>query len=179
MARITASTRNPRSSTNRTGRSDCYAYPTYGSAAGQRQEQILWQSQPHIDVIEGHRDQTIRANNTALVVGAAIAVALLVFTAVCLARVALINATVSVELDSKAVSEQLAENRSTSNVLEVQDTMLSSTARVKSAAGELKMAAPAAVDEIFLNDDVVATNDDGSLSFGESVRRATTALPEE
>ena len=57
----------------------------------------------------------------------------------------------------------------------VTQSLLSNSTRVRMQAEKLGMAAPAEVGTINMPEDVVSTNDDGSLSLSRSVETATNA----
>ena len=98
------------------------------------------------------------------------AIIIVVVAALCFARIALTNATVSVMVDSDALSTQISEARSMGTSLEMEQSTLSSTAAINSAAKRLGMAAPYEIGTIELSPDVVATNANGSLSFSDTVK---------
>ena len=93
-----------------------------------------------------------------------------VVAALCFARIALTNATVSTMIESDALSAQISEARSTGTSLEMEQSTLSNTAAINSAAKRLGMTAPYEVGTIALSPDVVATDANGSLSLSGTVK---------
>ena len=98
------------------------------------------------------------------------AIVLVVVAALCFARIALTNATVSTMIESDALSTQISEARSTGTSLEMEQSTLSNTAAINSAAKRLGMTAPYEVGTIALSPDVVATDANGSLSLSGTVK---------
>ena len=98
------------------------------------------------------------------------AIVLVVVAALCFARIALTNATVSTMIESDALSAQISEARSTGPSLEMEQSTLSNTAAINSAAKRLGMTAPYEVGTIALSPDVVATDANGSLSLSGTVK---------
>ena len=98
------------------------------------------------------------------------AIVLVVVAALCFARIALTNATVSTMIESDALSAQISEARSTGTSLEMEQSTLSNTAAINSAAKRLGMTAPYEVGTIALSPDVVATDANGSLSLSGTVK---------
>lgn len=98
------------------------------------------------------------------------AIVLVVVAALCFARIALTNATVSTMIESDALSAQISEARSTGTSLEMEQSTLSNTAAINSAAKRLGMSAPYEVGTIELSPDVVATDANGSLSLSGTVK---------
>ena len=98
------------------------------------------------------------------------AIVLVVVAALCFARIALTNATVSTMIESDALSTQISEARSTGTSLEMEQSTLSNTAAINSAAKRLGMSAPYEVGTIVLSPDVVATDANGSLSLSGTVK---------
>ena len=98
------------------------------------------------------------------------AIVLVVVAALCFARIALTNATVSTMIESDALSAQISEARSTGTSLEMEQSTLSNTAAINRAAKRLGMTAPYEVGAIALSPDVVATDANGSLSLSGTVK---------
>ena len=98
------------------------------------------------------------------------AIVLVVVAALCFARIALTNATVSTMIESDALSAQISEARSTGTSLEMEQSTLSNTAAINSAAKRLGMTAPYEVGTLALSPDVVATDANGSLSLSGTVK---------
>lgn len=111
-----------------------------------------------------------------LVTAAKLAAVIFVFVAaLCFARIALTNATVTTLIESDALSAQISEARSSGVGLEMEQSVLSSTSALNAAVKRLGMAAPAAVGSISLDPDVVATDPDGTLSFSDTVKNVVGA----
>ena len=138
------------------------AFPMYepGSARAQ---------QPDVRVVRGGAASRPSVNMLIELAKMA-AIVLVVIAALCFARIALTNATVSTMIESDAISAEISQARSTGTSLEMEQSTLSNTAAINSAAKRLGMAAPAEVGTIALSPDVVATDDTGALSFSDTVK---------
>ena len=99
----------------------------------------------------------------------------LVLKAAIIASLTLSAATVTTSMQSQALSSQIDDARAQGSSLEVTQSLLSNSTRVRMQAEKLGMAAPAEVGTINMPEDVVSTNDDGSLSLSRSVETATNA----
>ena len=131
-----------------------------------------------ISVVPGQRSRTTPAPASAItpaLVLKVVAVALIVLTCAAFARLGLAAATVTTSMQSQELSSQIDDARDTGSSLEVTQSLLSNSNRVRSQAEKLGMAAPAEVGTITMPEDVVSTNDDGSLSLSRSVETAATA----
>ena len=127
---------------------------------------------PSVDrEINVERTGSAQQPTTSLLVTAAkmAAIVLVVVTALAFARIALTNATVVTMIETDSISSQIAEARSSGVSLEMEQSVLSNTSAINAAAKRLGMAAPAEVGTIALAPDIVATGDDGSLSFSKTV----------
>lgn len=126
-------------------------------------------AQPDVRVVRGG---AAAQPNTSLLVEAAkmAAIVLVVIAALCFARIALTNATVATMIESDSLSAEISDARSLGTSLEMEQSVLSNTAAINSAAKRLGMAAPAEVGTIALSPDVVATDADGALSFSDTVK---------
>lgn len=136
------------------------------------------QAQPRVSVVPGRRPgsdaQTIPSSVVTL--AKIVAVVLVVLAAVSFVRIGLSSAAVSTSLQSQELSTQIESARSTGNDLEVMQSSLSNPSRIKAEAGNrLDMAAPAAVETITLETDVVATDASGDLSLSQSVANAAAS----
>lgn len=151
------------------GAAPAYAYP--------RPERVREQERPHLHVVPGSAPRTsVQTVSAAFLLAAkVIAVALVLVTAVGFARIALNSATVTTSLAAQEISSDLSEARSYAATLEVQQSTLSNPSRVKEAAADLGMGAPAQTATITLPVDVVATDEAGNVSLTESIRRAAEA----
>ena len=85
------------------------------------------------------------------------------------ARVLLSAASVTTTIATDELSTQIANERTLGNDLEVQQSQLSNSTHIRSAAEGLGMAAPAATESIELGADVVATDASGNLSLSGSL----------
>lgn len=132
-------------------------------------------ARPQVRVVPGQGSRTAAEvlPHTAVFLAGTIAVVLVVFTVLGFMRIALSSAAVTTAISSQEISSELATARSDGSTLEVRQSTLSNPTNVKAAATELGMSEPAAVTIITLEQDIVATDASGNLSFAESVRRAT------
>ncbi len=148
------------------------AYSLYPQRAPERAPRT------RISVVPGQRTRTASAPAStitpALVLKVAV-VAFLVLTCVAFARLGLAAATVTTSMQSQELSSQIDDARATGSSLEVTQSLLSNSTRVRQQAEKLGMAAPAEVGTITMLEDVVSTNDDGSLSLSRSVETAANA----
>lgn len=126
-------------------------------------------SQPDVRVVRGGASAQPSVNPLVEVAKMA-AIVLVVIAALCFARIALTNATVSTMIESDAISTEISKARSTGTSLEMEQSTLSNTAAINSAAKRLGMAAPAEVGVIELSPDVVATDANGTLSLSDTVK---------
>lgn len=130
-----------------------------------------------ISVVPGQRTRSAAPASTVtpgLVLKAAIIV-MAVLALVGIASLTLSAATVTTSMQSQALSGQIDDARAEGSSLEVTQSLLSNSTRVRMQAEKLGMAAPAEVGTINMPEDVVSTNDDGSLSLSRSVEIATNA----
>lgn len=126
-------------------------------------------SRPDVRVVRGGANEQ-QGVNMLVEVAKMAAIVLVVVAALCFARIALTNATVSTMIESDTLSAQISEARSTGTSLEMEQSTLSNTAAINSAAKRLGMTAPYEVGTITLSPDVVATDANGSLSFSDTVK---------
>lgn len=98
--------------------------------------------------------------------------ALVAFSLVCFARVAFSAATVSTEMESQQISQQISQAREQGNALEVSYSALANPSQVKLAAAGMGMVAPETTEYLDLGVDVVATDEAGNLSLTQSLERA-------
>ena len=115
--------------------------------------------------------------NTSLLITAAklAAVVLVVVAVLGFARIALTSAAVATLIESDAISSQIEEARATGVSLEMEQSVLTSPTALKGAVKRLGMVAPAEVGTIDLGVDVVALDEEGSLSLSGSVKNVTQA----
>lgn len=124
-----------------------------------------------VRVVPGRAPRREPAKSTSPVrtVTLAIVVAVVAVTLVAFLRVTLAAATVTTAMQSQDLESQISDARSTGSSLEVSQSLLSSPTRVRQEAERLGMATPSSVETMTLPQDVVQTNDDGSLSLSKSV----------
>lgn len=143
-----------------------------GSAAPKRS------GSPRVSTVAGERPQqrtTFLPSSVGFLAGA-IAVALVVITAVCFVRIYLSSETVTSTMAVQKAEASIAQARSDGSALEVQSSVMTSVASVKDRAKAIGMIEPEFETAIVLSPDVVVTNADGSLSLAESIRIACTAV---
>ena len=131
----------------------------------------------NVRVVPGSRPaSTPKTPSNAAFVAAVVAIVLVLFTLLSFARVAISSATIAASMEAQEVSSQLEAARTEGNKLEVSESVLSNSTNIKEKATKLGMAAPAYVDTLTVERDVVATNSQGDLSLTESIRRASAAV---
>ena len=132
---------------------------------------------PRVRVTPGGRTSAqAEGKPSSLVFAGVVAAALLVVIAVaCFARLAFTAATVQTSLAAQQVEESLEEARYVGTTLEVQQTSLSGSTRIKAAASALDMVEPDEVVAIVLPEDVVVADSDGVISLAGSLSVATAA----
>ena len=148
---------------------------TARAAVPQRNRAVRPQRRPDSSVVPGQRrgaaQQTLPQNT--VMIFATVAFAMLVVALACILRVGFAAGAASTIVSTQITSAQLSQERSASSVLEVQSTQLSNPERVKAEATKLGMMAPAETQTLILGEDVVAVGQDGALSLGQSLARAT------
>lgn len=152
-----------------------YDYSRNSSAAPQRRRSSEPRRRPDVRVVPGSRQGAAQQVLPQSTVSAFVAVALVmvVIAMGCILRVGFAAGAASNMVSTQITAAQLSEERSASTALEVQSTQLSNPERVKTEASKLGMVAPAQTQTLVLSEDVVAVNQDGSLSLGQSLARAT------
>ena len=138
----------------------------HGSAA----PDLRRQGNPDVNVMPGRRNGVNHAGvpeSIFGVVGVVFAVAIVIAIFAC-ARVLLSAASVTTTIATDELSTQIANERTLGNDLEVQQSQLSNSTHIRSAAEGLGMA-PAATESIELGADVVATDASGNLSLSGSL----------
>lgn len=125
------------------------------------------EGRPEIDVIAGRGGQAQAEPLSSSVVFAAkvFAVVLAVMAVLSCARITFSSAAVTTALETRELSSQIESARSQGNALEVAQSSLSNSARIKDAATLLGMSAPAYVATMDLSGDVVVTDEQGNLSL--------------
>ena len=151
------------------GAAPAYAYP--------RPERSRGAERPRIGVIPGSapRSSVKTVSETFLLAAKVLAVVFVLVTVIGFARITFNSATVTTSMASQEISADLSEARAYAATLEVQQSSLSNPTRVRSAAVDMGMAAPASSTTIVLPQDVVAADDSGVISITESIRRAAEA----
>ena len=132
----------------------------HGSAA----PDLRRQGNPDVNVMPGRRNGVNHAGvpeSIFGVVGVVFAVAIVIAIFAC-ARVLLSAASVTTTIATDELSTQIANERTLGNDLEVQQSQLSNSTHIRSAA-------PAATESIELGADVVATDASGNLSLSGSL----------
>lgn len=116
------------------------------------------------------------ANTSLLITAARLAAVVLVVVAVlALARISLTSAAVATMIESDTLSAQIEEARSTGVSLEMQQSVLASPSNIKQAVKRLGMVAPGEAETVALDPDVVAFDEQGSLSLSETVKNVVRA----
>ena len=148
------------------------AVPAYSYPQPQRQPKR--DPRPQIRAIPGGgrrpQEQGV-STQTVTLVKVAVA-AIIAFALVCCVRVALSAATVTTEMESQQISQQISQAREQGNALEVSYSTLANPSQVKMAAAGMGMVVPETVEYIDLGVDVVATDEAGNLSLTQSLERA-------
>ena len=104
-------------------------------------------------------------------IGLGCLVEVLLFAAVlCFARIALTSATVSTLIESDTLSAEISEARSFGTSLEMQQSVLTSPQALDSAVKRLGMVPVWEVQTIALGADVVAVDEQGTLSLSDTVK---------
>lgn len=139
-------------------------YPDFAPERARRRDEVR-------AVRTGTRNDAYEARSALLVTVAKLAAVVIVFVAaLCFARIALTNATVTTLIESDAISAEISQARSSGVSLEMEQSVLSSTSAINAAVKRLGMAAPGSVGTIVLSPDVVALDANGALSLSGSVK---------
>lgn len=103
---------------------------------------------------------------------AKVAAAVVVVVAVmAFVRVGLTSATVSTGLNSQLISNKIDSELINKSALEVEDSTLGNTSRIRQAAADLSLVAPSAIETINLSPDVLAYDENKNVSLVESLNR--------
>lgn len=102
-----------------------------------------------------------------------VAILILTFTLLCVARVSLSSATVATAMENQEMSNQISTARTEGSSLEIAQSKLAAPSRVKEQAASMGMASPNDVMMIDLSGDVVKTDSNGDLSLSRSIAAAT------
>lgn len=103
-------------------------------------------------------------------VAAAVVVVIAVLSFV---RVGLTSATVSLGLNSQQISKNIDTELVNKNALEVQDSTLGNTGRIRQAAADYSLVSPATIETISLGQDVLAYDENNNVSLVESLNRVS------
>lgn len=128
---------------------------------------------PSVRVVPG-RKQTANPplSDTAVVAIKALIACFIVFLALGFVRVGLASAAYSLSSEATTLQAEIADARSTSESLAVQESLLSSPSNIKTQAQErLSMSAATSSETITLSADPVSIDSAGNLSFAGSVSR--------
>lgn len=128
---------------------------------------------PSVRVVPG-RKQTVNPalSDTAVVAVKVLIACLIVFLAIGFVRVGLASAAYSLSSESTTLKSEIADARSTSESLAVQESLLSSPSNIKTQAQErLSMSAATTTETLTLSVDPVSIDSAGNLSFAGSVSR--------
>ena len=117
------------------------------------------------------------SEQTPLIITAArlAAVVLVVVAVLGMARIALTSATVTTLIESDTLSAQIDEARTTGTSLEMQQSVLSSPTSIKQAIKRLGMVPAGEAEVIALEPDIVAVDEEGTLSLSDSVKNVVQA----
>lgn len=99
------------------------------------------------------------------------AVVVCVIAILAFVRVGITSATVSTGLASQNISNKIDAELVNKNALEVQDSALGNTAHIRQAAAEYSLVAPASVETIVLDQDILAYDENKNVSLVESLNR--------
>lgn len=105
-------------------------------------------------------------------VGKVVAVLILAFTLLCVARVSLSSAAVATAMENQEISGQISTARTEGSSLEITQSKLAAPSRVKEAAAGMGMSSPNDVMMIDISGDVVQTDANGDLSLSQSIAAA-------
>ncbi len=113
-----------------------------------------------------------------LVTVAKFAAALVILIAIlAFVRVAMTTATVSNGLASQAISSNIDTELINKNSLEVQDSVLSNSSRIKQAASQYALVAPGTITVLNIAPDVLAYDENNNISLVESLNRVSNTTP--
>ena len=88
-------------------------------------------------------------------------------------RVGLTSSTVSNGLASQEVSKQIDNELISKNALEVQDSTLANSSRIRQVASQYALVTPGVIQVIDLGQDVLAYDENHNVSLVESLKRAS------
>ncbi len=135
----------------------------YGSTA----PSSLTQQEPDFEVIRGNRTGSVTQTLSRQVIKMCIAAAVILVFIACvgMVRVQLMIASQDQCIAANELSTQISSTRKSANELEVQQSYMSNTTHIRTAATQLNMEAPASVVTLSLAADVVVTDAAGNLSL--------------
>ena len=108
-----------------------------------------------------------------IVTAAKVAAVLVVLVAVlAFIRVGMTSATVSNGLASQEISKQINSELVSKNALEVQDSSLANSGRIRQVASQYSLVVPSAIQVFELGQDVLAYDENNHVSLVESLDRA-------
>lgn len=138
----------------------------YASAQPERQPS------PAVRVVPGSKHTANPTLSSAAVTGVKVLVAcLIVFLVISFVRIGLASAAYGTASAASDLRTQIADARTTSESLAVQESLLSSPSNIRTQAEHLSMKAGVATEELALSADPVAIDSAGNLSFSGSVSR--------
>lgn len=131
---------------------------------------------PELHAIKGSQKQRSLMQSSALspmfVTLAKTAATLVVVIAIlAFVRVGFTSATVSTGLNSQEISNNIQTELVNKNALEVQDSTLGNSSRIRESASHYNLVTPAAIETINLGQDVLAYDDNKNVSLVESLNR--------
>ena len=88
-------------------------------------------------------------------------------------RVGLTSTTVSNGLSSQEISKQIDNELISKNALEVQDSTLANSSRIRQVASQYSLVTPGVIQVINLPQDVLALDDNNNVSLVESLKRVS------
>ena len=100
---------------------------------------------------------------------------ILVVACAAFARVGLSSATVSLGINSQEISSQIESELAMKNTLEVQDSTLGNSSRLRDKAAEYGLVAPTSIEQITLAPDPLCYDNDGNVSLTESLNRVANS----
>lgn len=135
---------------------------------------------PKVQAVKGRAAQKnimqTSALSPTLVTFAKFAAVIVVFIAiVAFVRVGLSAATISKGIESQQINAQINKELVNKNGLEVQDSTLGNSSKVRASAEKLGMVSPNIIEPIKLDKDVVAQDEEGNLSLVKSLNRLASS----
>lgn len=106
-----------------------------------------------------------------LMVAKVAAAVVIVIAIMAFVRVGITSATVSLGLNSQQIQKNIETELVNKNALEVKDSTLGNTGRIRQAAADYSLVAPASIETISLSPDVLAYDSNNNVSLVESLNR--------